>query len=109
MRDEILKGTVPPNIVHTWLHALSYLPRPDREILAAFLTMLPVARAKTDPKFVLVATAITHTFCRNNPGCRSVSEVQSIVAFLENELQAELARDFNQRRVRERVSLGHNM
>lgn len=104
MRDEILKGTVPPSIVNNWLRALSYLPRPDPETLAAFLSMLQVDRTKAEPKFVLVATAVTHTFCRNYPACASVNEVQNIVDYLEQEVRSELDGDLDQRKRRERVS-----
>lgn len=37
-----------------------------------------------------------------------VTEVQSIMAFLETQLQAELNENVNQRAVRERVSISFN-
>lgn len=131
MRDQIVKDAVTTEMAQSWLSSLTFLPRfaflllqlcggeyftlffclkrPDEEVLEVFYSLLKFGAIHGDPKFVLTATTVAHTFCRNHPGCESSKGIQDIVDFLDTELKSELEKDVQQRIVRERVSLinGH--
>lgn len=77
--------------------------RPDEDVLKAFYSLMEFGKTDANQKYILVATAVAHTFCRNNPGCGNYIEITNIVEFLENELNEELEKDINERSVREKV------
>lgn len=97
---------LPVNKVHNWLSSIAQLHRPDEEMLAALGQLMGYARAHNEPKYVLVATAVAHTYCRHHSACDKSPAIRRIMAFLEDGLKGALLEDVaRSRSARERVVL----
>lgn len=105
MCTQIAEQRLPVAKVHNWLSSIVLLPRPDEDMLDALLDLARLADAHLQPKYVLVATAVAHTFCRNHADCEQSAAIRSYVHWLEDELLTALQSDARQRSVRERVAV----
>lgn len=117
MCDEIIKHRVlankpssnrhrlPVQKVHNWLASIAVLNRPDDEMLQALWQLMGFARAHNEPKYVLVATSVAHTYCRHRSACDKSPVIRKIMTFLEDGLKQSLLEDVRSRSSRERVIL----
>ncbi|XP_069692884.1 uncharacterized protein Apoltp isoform X2 [Periplaneta americana] len=85
MKDIILKNGVPQDVVHEWLFALSFIPRPDLQTINILTPLLKWS--KVDAQFYLSVSTVVHSYCKWNFNCKSAPEVANIIHFLEAQVQ----------------------
>jgi len=83
MKDIILKKGVPQDVVHDWLLALSFIPRPDLQTVSIITPLLKWDKA--DTQFFLSVSAVVRSYCKWNSNCATQAEVANIISFLENQ------------------------
>lgn len=105
MCTQIAEQRLPVAKVHNWLSSIVLLPRPDEDMLDALFDLARLAEAHLRPKYVLVATAVAHTFCRNHADCDQTAVIRRHVRWLEDELMVALQGDVRLRSVSERVAV----
>lgn len=103
MRDQIIANEIPKFIAYNWMTSLAFIQRPDEITLETFYTILEFSRKKIDPEYTLGATAVIHTFCRQNANCKANTHVQRIVNLLETEFLNLFNMYRNERRTKERM------
>lgn len=91
-----------PEIEEIWMNSIFYLPRPEESTLTSMFDLIQHYEVDKNPIFVLIPTAVVHTFCKFNE-CRNYSIVMNIVRYLE-ELAANLSgEDLNDKQNNERL------
>lgn len=103
MTKEIIKNSVNNDIAQKWLTSMSFLPRPDDQMLASLYKMLEANYTNSDPTFIFAPTAVVHTYCRNHPDCIENQQVQKFVKLLESITMEYLNKDLSIRANREKV------
>lgn len=80
----VLKSTeISLELEEYWLNSMFYLPRPDESTIDTMFSLIRHYEINHNPIFVLIPSAVTHTFCKYNSDCRNVAVVMSIVKYLE--------------------------
>lgn len=75
-------------------------------MLDIFYRLVDYAKnGNTDPKFVLSATSVVHTFCRSHSDCAENDKVLHIVNLLEEKVIQLFRTDLKQRSNREEVTI----
>lgn len=105
MTKEIIKNSVNNDIAQKWLTSMSFLPRPDNQMLASLYKMFEIKHNDTDPTFVFAPTAVVHTYCRNHPDCAENEQVHKFLKLLESITMDYLNKDLSIRANREKVHL----
>lgn len=105
MTEEIIKNSVNTDIAQKWLISMSFLPRPDNQMLPSLYKMFKTKHTDSDPTFVFAPTAVVHTYCRNHPNCDENEHVQQFVKLLESVTMQYLKKDLSIRANREKVHL----
>lgn len=103
MVDEIIRKSVSTETAHKWLTSISFLPRPDEEMLEALYKVIAMDSIDADPLTILAPTAVVHTFCRNHDNCQENENVLKFVAYLEKHIENYLSKDLTKRIYKEKV------
>lgn len=110
MKDLItgaIKSTeLTPEMEETWMNSMFYLPRPEVSTVNTMFSLIQHYEVKQNPIFVLIPSAVTHTYCKYNNDCRNVVVVMNIVKYLEGIATKNLAGDLNDRRTYENLLVG---
>ncbi|XP_067622386.1 uncharacterized protein Apoltp [Eurosta solidaginis] len=85
MRDQLLTNSISKKMALNWLKSMSFIQRPDEDIVETFYTILEFTRSKTEPEYTLSASAVIHSYCRHISDCSQNIRVKSITASLEAE------------------------
>lgn len=72
-------------------------------MIAAMLELVQYGLDNSLPDFILSATAVTATYCRQTDGCATHDNVIKIVSLLENELEKD--HDLEKRQIKDQVIL----
>lgn len=104
MTQEIIGKTVGNDTAYKWLTSMSFLPRPDEQMLQALYTIIKGDTIDADPIIILAPTAVVHTFCRNHDGCQENEHVLKYVDYLEGRIMAYMKRELSTRANREKVN-----
>lgn len=107
MTKEIIKNSVKNDIALKWLTSISFLPRPDNQMLTSLYEMFEAKHTDSDPTFVFAPTAVVHTYCRYHPDCNENEQVQKFVKLLESVTMEYLKKDLSIRANREKVSFDY--
>lgn len=78
-------------------------------MLHAFYQLLSYADKLSDPTYVLSATSVAHTFCRNHADCNQNPAIQEIVGYLEDSIIKRLDSNLTIRANREKACTMMNM
>lgn len=105
MTKEIIKNSVNNDIAQKWLTSMSFLARPDDQMLASLYNMFEAKYTDSDPTFIFAPTAVVHTYCRNHPDCIENEQIQKFVELLESLTTEYLKKDLLIRTNREKVHL----
>lgn len=103
MANEINKRSVSDETAQKWLTSLSFLPRPDEQMLRALYTVLENEFITSPaPIYILGPTSVVHAYCRNLD-CAENEVVKDYVNHLEAKILAHLQMDLTNRETREKV------
>lgn len=89
-----------------WMNSMFYLPRPEISTIDTMFSLIQHYEVKQNPIFVLIPSAVTHTYCKYNSECRNVVVVMNIVKYLEGIATKNLAGDMNDRKTYENLLVG---
>ncbi|XP_066998183.2 uncharacterized protein Apoltp [Anabrus simplex] len=84
MRDLILDGTIPKDLIHEWLFMIAFIPRPDNQTLS-YITPLLTAK-EADAQYYLSISSVVHTYCKWNANCKDEKQTYTLIKYLENML-----------------------
>lgn len=82
MKDIILKNGVPEDTVNEWIVSMAFIPRPDKDTIAAVATLFN--KKPFQANIALGVSSLAHTYCKQNRKCSENEDVTSIVNTLEN-------------------------
>ncbi|XP_062546026.1 uncharacterized protein LOC134212310 [Armigeres subalbatus] len=90
MKDQIVKDQIPADLSKKWMESFAYLTRPNEDVLEAMLELMEHGKVIGEKNYILAATSVGYTFCKVNPDCEASDGIQSIVQYLESNLQEKL-------------------
>lgn len=110
MKDLItgaIKSTeVTRELEEVWMNSMFYLPRPEVSTINTMFSLIQHYEVKQNPIFVLIPSAVTHTFCKYNSDCKNVVVVMNIVKFLEGIATKSLDGELSDRKTYENLLVG---
>lgn len=102
MKEQIVQNQVSQMVALSWMTSMSFMTRPDTNMLDTLFELIQYGKSKRLYSFTLGASAVAHTFCRQNPDCADVAEIETIVKFLENDIRTTV-NQIGRRTERERL------
>lgn len=102
MKEQIVQNQISQELAQSWVTSLSFITRPDKNIVDAMHSLMEYGKSKNLHSFTLGASAIAHTFCRQNEDCINETEIETIIKYLENDIDDHLP-NVQKRENRERV------
>lgn len=92
-----------PEVEEIWMHSMFYLPRPEESTISTMFSLIQYYEVKRNPIFVLIPSAVVHTYCKYNSDCRNVEIVMNVVRYLEEMANKNLAGNLNDRATNENL------
>lgn len=91
MKDLSIEGVVPDDTIREWVLAMSFIPRPDQDMLSSAFELL--AHISSDSSINLGVAALTHTYCVQHNDCDQDENIKGgaykIIKLLENRATKE--------------------
>lgn len=101
MKDSIINNEVSENVMHDWMLAISFIPRPTEGMMETISQLLE--QKGNDPSVTLGVSALTHTFCTQNLNCYSNEPTNNIIQWLENQVVNSYESKVGDRKTQENV------
>uniref|UniRef100_W4VR36 Putative lipoprotein n=1 Tax=Corethrella appendiculata TaxID=1370023 RepID=W4VR36_9DIPT len=103
MKDQIVNKQISKDVTQQWLESFAYIRRPDTEMLESMFELIQYGNSISNFNFILTATSVVHTYCKQLYDCSAVEEVQQIVEYLERNLQETLTINPLDRKTKENI------
>jgi len=86
MNDLIMKKYVNQAIINDWIVTFALFPQPDHDTIKALSKLLDFQHQIPHVQFILSYSTIIHTYCKNNPDCIDLKEVNVLLSHLQEKI-----------------------
>lgn len=92
-----------PEIKEAWMISMFYLPRPDNKIIETMFSLIQHYEKEPNPMYILIPSAVAHTYCKNHYNCFENYVIQNIVKYLEGIVTRNIAGDLGDKVIYKKV------
>lgn len=84
MKEIIVKKGIPEDTINEWIVSISFIPRPDNDMLKAVADLLN--SESFHPNVALGVSSLVHTYCKENGNCKENENIKRIESYLQNKI-----------------------
>lgn len=89
-----------PEVEEIWMNSIFYLPRPEESTITSIFSLMQHYEVNHNPIFILIPSAVVHTFCKFND-CKNYAIVMNSIKYLEGIANDKLRGDLSDKQTYE--------